>query len=1111
MSRRKQSNPKPLKAGEDEEWGSEGESERTGSGESVKQATTPNEEPKSPARSNTPPSATRAESPATPRLRLNTSLAVDPALRVPQVKGETASSPADVDYISSLPSALQSAIASGQFFCLPPQLPAEARAKQETTASSSAAPAAEGRQVGLPVYTCTPCGIRFSSLSTLEAHQTYYCSHRHSLPGKVTASGGGESETEDFKPALETMRSEDQSGGESSTSEPVTKSVRSGKQYRCPHCSYSADKKVSLNRHMRMHSSSPASQSGNISTPDIPVDTALTSPHLVDRYCQDCDIRFSSLKTFRAHKLHYCSTRHVIKTNKPSSAPPSPSESRTTPTSPGASDSSTHVPREPPTQPFLALPTNPILIVPYSLFQGASILTGPAAMGLPAHDTACLLLSDGTLQPMAQGLMSQSRFPVNLPTDGAKPQRPSQPTETQALKQPDEIRPKNGTNESTAPLDLSVRKTTENELTDMEEDEKENRQSVDNHVNIFPSPDPEDIVCAPSIPLMLSTSSTCSTPSPAPISPALSSSSYSTGARKSSIDLKKQRPDSQSNSPSPKSSPSAGAKSPRRTPNGLPSVHIKMHKSETETKRKISGRESVSPTKLETVAVTHIPSMLLAAAQNQMENMQMKPEIPTLPFPPELLPHLTTASRLAPGKSAKGVAGIPGLIPAGNIPMLLPQLAGTGRTPAELLNPASILPLLTSEMALRLAAAAGTELPPAPAPQVLVKQGVSKCQECNIVFCKHENYLAHKRHYCSARQVPDMVTNQDETSTNKVASPAVSSSPPVNTSPPHSSKDQSHSPVSAPPAGAAPLIAPIAKQPTHYQFICAACGIKFTSYDNLTAHQMYYCPKSRTTSETDKSNRRCPKCKVSMPVEQLAGHQCGGLSGGWKCPCCPVVSPTASAAQKHMDTHSSVKAFLCTICRYKGNTLRGMRTHIRMHFEKRSTEIMEENYITCVMEDGSGSSMEVQTVENEDLPPGKPAEDSIESSRNCNGETVKVKEEQVERREEDDEDEEYIEVEELSSSVKTEPLRIVNVDDSRTNQGSPNNENAVNEDTNVDDLSINNNKRSGPKYCKSCDISFTYLSTFIAHKKFYCSSHTSETSTTNSNSSSSRPPSAQVT
>lgn len=81
--------------------------------------------------------------------------------------------------------------------------------------------------------------------------------------------------------------------------------------------------------------------------------------------------------------------------------------------------------------------------------------------------------------------------------------------------------------------------------------------------------------------------------------------------------------------------------------------------------------------------------------------------------------------------------------------------------------------------------------------------------------------------------------------------------------------------------------------------------------------------------------------QVLVPVDQLTAHQCSGItgSGGWKCPCCEVVSPTASAAQRHMDSHSGVKAFRCTICRYKGNTLRGMRTHIRMHFEKRSTDL----------------------------------------------------------------------------------------------------------------------------------------------------------------------------
>lgn len=48
--------------------------------------------------------------------------------------------------------------------------------------------------------------------------------------------------------------------------------------------------------------------------------------------------------------------------------------------------------------------------------------------------------------------------------------------------------------------------------------------------------------------------------------------------------------------------------------------------------------------------------------------------------------------------------------------------------------------------------------------------------------------------------------------------------------------------------------------------------------------------------------------------------------------------------------------------------------------------------------------------------------------------------------------------------------------------------------------------KAGPKYCKSCDISFNYYSTFIAHKKFYCSSHAGEitASTTNNNNNSTR-------
>lgn len=48
--------------------------------------------------------------------------------------------------------------------------------------------------------------------------------------------------------------------------------------------------------------------------------------------------------------------------------------------------------------------------------------------------------------------------------------------------------------------------------------------------------------------------------------------------------------------------------------------------------------------------------------------------------------------------------------------------------------------------------------------------------------------------------------------------------------------------------------------------------------------------------------------------------------------------------------------------------------------------------------------------------------------------------------------------------------------------------------------------KTGPKYCKSCDISFNYYSTFVAHKKFYCSSHAGEitAASTNNNNNSTR-------
>lgn len=495
-----------------------------------------------------------------------------------------------------------------------------------------------------PPYVCAPCGIRYSSLSTLQAHRDHYCSHR--------------------RPA----DNDDDSGSEARGRH---------KQYACGYCSYSADKKVSLNRHMRMHSASPGAPPAE--TPPAPVngDAPDGDPAPHDRYCADCDIRFSSVKTFRAHKTHYCSTRQVLKGTRGGSS----GTSGSAPPSPGAPPPATSAPPDPGPRLALALPTNPILIVPYSLLRGASALPGAA---LPDPDAPCFLLPDGTIRPVSRALAAAAAADLK---------------DAEVLKVAN--RSRDSYRDTTAPLDLSVRRAPP--APPPSDHEKENRLT------------PELIVCAPELPA-----------SPAHASP----------------------------SPSPRrsASPATASSSPKRR-----------------------RRSSASP--------------------------------PTAMPPP---------------------------------------------------------------LSLRLSE-----------PQVLVKQGVSKCRECNIVFCKYENYRVHKRHYCAA--------------------------------------------------GAGEERGP---EPGHYrQLICLACGIKFSSLDNLATHQSYYCLKRETRSP-----------RVPAPAAPDPASTPGPAPAGWKCPCCDVVSPTAAAAQRHMESHAGVRAFRCTICRYRGNTLRGMRTHIRMHFPKKPADLQVTIY-----------------------------------------------------------------------------------------------------------------------------------------------------------------------
>ncbi|XP_018336554.1 zinc finger protein ush isoform X2 [Agrilus planipennis] len=892
----------------------------------------------------------------TPRLRLKVGLATDPALKTHPtvvttssgVKYESNASPPNTsEYLASLPQALQTVLTNTRFI-IPPTMTALPEPSVPTE------PVDVPRQPPIPVFLCSPCGIRFSSLSTLEAHQTYYCSHRANKTSN---------DTDDNKTNAVTETCDNQSDQDAGENPP--KGARTGKQYTCTHCSYSADKKVSLNRHMRMHTVSPSPSVASVGT----TNGDNNPDNSQDRYCADCDIRFSSQKTFRAHKMHYCSSRHTNKSagvvpgvsvaqstsSKAASSiasnsnPTSPADANTcrTPPSPSCNSASSQ-------QSFLALPTNPILIVPYSIIRGAYIFPGimPSA-GLPNPDTPCFLLPNGTLQPMAQA--------VTVPP--VAEQQDNQKSQNKLREQPPNSTKDGGASAAVAPLDLSV---------------KRNPKSKDLAVDLRDE-----------------------------------------RVKESSL-KKSPTPDKNAYVPAAHHSPSSNSKSETS-----PSVSPKR-KQEHDSSRSNSPRMRSTP----------------------KSNLEM----------------IDKSQPSTDNKNVKMPYGIPPLHPL-------------------LLRPGG-LPLLAPDIQLRLAAG---ELPDisVTAPQVLVKQGVSKCKECNIVFCKHENYLIHKKHYCSVRI-------QEEDTKTSVSPPASPRSTGTNS-----------------PAG------------QYQQLICLACGIKFTSLDNLNAHQAYYCLK-----RGELEIRRCSKCRaVAEP-----GHQCPVTPGpltGWKCPCCDVISPTSNAAQRHMDTHNGVKAYRCTICRYKGNTLRGMRTHIRMHFDKRSPDLQEEKYINYILEDDGTKIVEANMaptlgtsgIEERTVSPGIESKiDIVHYCSHCSfsssNKTSLIRHIQVthspasaesltngssEKNSRSmpalEEDEEI-----LVKKEAIEPEVIIAPMDetikSEFSDTSPENTNTKSE---TEAEILKEAVKAGPKYCKSCDISFNYYSTYIAHKQFYCSSHAGELSAGNSN------------
>ncbi|XP_076323315.1 uncharacterized protein LOC143232115 isoform X2 [Tachypleus tridentatus] len=220
--------------------------------------------------------------------------------------------------------------------------------------------------------------------------------------------------------------------------------------------------------------------------------------------------------------------------------------------------------------------------------------------------------------------------------------------------------------------------------------------------------------------------------------------------------------------------------------------------------------------------------------------------------------------------------------------------------------------------------------------QVLVKQGSSQCIECNIVFYKYENYLIHKKNYCASRQ--------QKTAANKVftTNSVTKNTKSLQTKPSDlkmGSLDSSNEVLAVDNIPQTLPNQPTARQ--FYQFFCVACGVKFTSPKNLKAHQTYYCPKRDRTTEIvpleAPQGLICSRCKVCYVSEDaFRSHPCFVHIQRSMYSSFDVVGMMGNTIPSSA-TSSEALSFKCILCGYIGHTVRGMRTHVRAHLERNST------------------------------------------------------------------------------------------------------------------------------------------------------------------------------
>lgn len=638
--------------------------------------------------------------------------------------------------------------------------------------------------------------------------------------------------------------------------------------FKCKHCSYTADKPSSLNRHMRIHRHED--KTASLSIPfvgggNLPQAKPRMKSPGADTFCKECRIQFSSMHTYWCHKEHYCAQRRK---------------------------------KLPLNVPVIADTTAYAIFPPGVIFpQTSSNIAFPGMSAIMrGNDRMSLSDSDSTASETPTSLILPNHPIVNKVRNSAAIATIASSSRKTVDTSEDVKRKEDGTYHPHPVKDLQVEvstprsNSTDNNHSPKDLDElPDMRDGVRRNLTEKEPKHKENV----EYPLDL-------TVSRKPISPK--------EQRTSTHDQKDPHGSSAATSVD-------GAWRIKREPDSSP-----LSMEDTNSKQlKILHGNVHEEKQSSTLTPRSSPSLPLALGENMGANS----------IPIQMLPH-----------------------------------------PSVLVSPIAFLspPLLSNR----------NNLPSPSEKRPLSQAGISKCNDCNIVFYKHENYLVHRQYYCSGNRLTASSTQGGSSSKPSNEIPRQNmpllvvkndgQSPPVRNNDQENCKnirDTQPEKVSSP---LPEIKEDITATEVKYKYFCVPCRIKFSNANILSAHKEYYCPAGKDSeqsivasnsqsclssspcrSESPEINHAqqhqtftCTKCKNMFTSARLLRlHLC---DGGFPCPHCDHVAVTENRLAEHLKAHAPTRAFRCTICGYRGNTARGMRMHGKSHIDE-GLDFTDENML----------------------------------------------------------------------------------------------------------------------------------------------------------------------